>query len=187
VVRYELLTFAHVAAAIIWLGAGLVLTILQFGAARAGDRARELGYYRDTDWLSARLFIPASLALLLFGVLLVIDGPWRFEDLWIQIGIGGWAASFLVGILYFKPESERLSALMEEKGPEDPEIARRIGLIVPVERLELVILYLVVADMVIKPTADDDAWALIAGAAILALAGILAAVALRRNVSPAPS
>lgn len=170
---YELLLFLHVAAAIIWLGAGFVLAVLVLGAELAGDTAREARHHADIDWLAERLFIPSSLATVVFGLLLVAEGSWSFEQLWVTLGLVGWLASFLMGILYFKPEAARIEALATERGPEDQELARRLRRVNATDRFQLTILFLVVADMVLKPT-GDDAGLLIAGAAMLAAAGLLA-------------
>ena len=178
--RYELLVFLHIAAAIVWLGAGFLMTVLVLGAARAGDRPREAGYHRDAGWLAPRVFIPASMATLVLGILLTIDGPWEFGTLWIVIALAGWAASFALGFFYFKPEGERIGALVQEHGPSHPEVDRRIHRLNVVDRIQLVVLFLVVGDMVIKPTGDDSG-TLIAGAAILAAAVALGAAAIRRR------
>ena len=177
--RYELLVFLHVTSVIVWLGAGFLIALLVFGAASAGDRAREAGYHRDVGWLAPRLFIPSSLATLVLGILLVIDGPWTFGDLWIVIGLTGWLVSFLLGFFYFKPEGERIGALAERHGPGHPEIPSRVHRLNVVDRIQLTILFLVVAAMVIKPTGDDGV-VLAVGAAILVAAAALGAASLRR-------
>jgi uncharacterized membrane protein len=180
--RYELLVFLHVAAAIIWLGAGFMVVLLVYGAERARDRLRQLGYYRDVEWLSTRLFIPASLSVFILGVLLVLDGPWDFDEVWILFGLAGYAVSFGLGILYFKPEGERIGGIVERHGPEHPEIDRRAHRMNVIERVQLTILFLVVAAMTIKPTTDDT-WTLVAGGAVLAAAIVLAASSLGRTSS----
>jgi uncharacterized membrane protein len=152
--RYELLIFLHIAASVVWLGAGFLMAVLVLGAGRAGDRVKEAGHHRDVGWLAPRVFIPASMSVLVLGILLVIDGPWTFGELWIVIALAGWAASFLLGFLYFKPEGERIGALVEEHGPSHPEVGRRIHRLNVVDRMQLVILFLIVGDMVAKPTGD---------------------------------
>ena len=178
--RYELLVFVHIAATIVWIGAGFLIAVLVFGAERAGDRIKAAGHHRDVGWLAPRLFIPASLVTLVFGILLVLDGPASFGDVWIVIALTGWAASFLLGFFYFKPEGERIGALVEQHGPALPEIERRLHRLNVVDRVQLVILFLVVANMVVKPT-GDDAGVLAAGAATLVMAAVLGAVSVRRR------
>lgn len=182
--RYELLTFLHVSAAIIWLGAGFLVLVLVLGAERAGDRIKEASHHRDVAWLAPRLFIPASLSTLILGVLLVLDGPWEFDQLWIAIALVGWAISFLLGILYFKPEGAKIGALVEERGPSDPEAARRLQRLNVVDRVQVLILFLVVVDMVVKPT-DGDGALLVAGAALIALAVVAAAASISRGTQTA--
>jgi uncharacterized membrane protein len=176
--RYELLLFLHIAAATIWLGAALTVQLLIYRAERAADPASMQVTGDGANWLATRLFIPASLSVLVLGVLLVLDGPWGFDELWILLGLAGYAASFLVGILYFKPEGERISEAIAARGPGDPDVRRRLRRITVVSWLELVILFLVLADMALKPT-SDDAGTLLVGAAILVLAAVVAARSLR--------
>jgi uncharacterized membrane protein len=172
--RYELLVFLHVAAAIVWLGSSFFLQVLIFRAERVGDHAMKKSLGDSAEWLARRIFIPASLLVLVLGVLLVLDAPWQFDDLWILIGLGGFLFSFLVGIGLIEPEGKRIGQTIARVGPEHPEVARRIRKINIISRVELVILYLVVADMVIKPT-TDDAGSLVVGALIAATALALGA------------
>lgn len=181
--RYELLVFLHLAAVIVWLGAGFLLTVLVLGAERAGDRMKEAGHHRDVAWLAPRLFIPSSVSALLLGILLVIDGPWSFDQLWIVIGLLGWAVSFVLGFFYFRPEGERIGALVEQHGPAYPEVDRRVHRLNIVDRLQVLILFVVVATMVVKPSGDDTA-VLIVGAAVLLAAGGIAATSIRRRALP---
>ena len=164
---YELFLLLHVVAAIIWLGAGFVLTLLILKAERAGNVEGQGEIFNDIDWLAPRLFIPASLLTLVFGLLCVAEGPWSFEQLWVTLGFLGWAASFGIGFFYFKPEGERIAGLIEAEGPGSTEARSRTLRLHAVDRIELTILYLVVAVMVLKPTGDDVGFLLV-GAAILA-------------------
>ena len=178
--RYELILLLHVVAVIIWLGAGFLLAVLVFGAERSGDRLKEAGYHRDVGWLAPRLFIPASVSALVLGILLVIDGPWSFGDVWIVIGLAGWAVSFGLGFFYFKPEGERIGALVEQHGATHPDVEGRIRQLNVVDRLQVLILFLVVATMVLKPS-GDDVGLLVALAAIVVIAAGLALGSIRRR------
>ena len=177
---YEFLTFGHIASAIIWLGAGFVLTLLVFGAERAGDGAKEAGYHGDVGWLAPRLFIPASFATLIFGILLVVDGAWTLDQLWVVIGLAGWLVSFGLGFFYFKPEGALIASLAMERGPGDPEVRSRLRRLNLIDRLQVLTLFLVVADMTLKPTGDDGG-TLIVGALVLAAACAWALSLMRRD------
>jgi uncharacterized membrane protein len=182
---YELLLALHIVAAVIWLGAGFALTLLILRADLAHDAAMKADVNAHTEWLAARLFIPASLSTFVFGILLVIEGSWDLGTLWIALGLAGWLVSFLVGILYFRTEAERVEALVEQHGPAYPEVQRRLDTMEAVSRVELAILFLVVVVMAVKPT-GDDAGLLIAGAAILVAVAALAFRSVRSQaVQPA--
>lgn len=179
---YELFLLGHIVSAVIWLGAGFVLTMLITKAEREDDVETQGRLFADIDWLAPRLFIPASFLVLVFGLLCVAEGPWSFEQLWVSLGFAGWAVSFGIGIGYFKPEGERIAGLIDAEGPESSEARWRTKRMHAIDRMELTVLYLVVAVMIVKPTGDDTGF-LIAAAAILA-----AVIALEwRGVRTAPA
>jgi uncharacterized membrane protein len=176
---YEFLLLGHIIAAIIWLGAGFLLMLVIFGARGRGDRDAELAEQQGLEYLTPRLFIPASLSTLLFGLLLVIDSDfWSFDQLWVTIGLTGWLVSFVLGFFYFRPEGERIGSLVGDRGPTDPEVDRRLFNVTVVDRVQVLILFTVVADMVLKPTGDDEGL-LIAGAVLIAAALVAAVLAIR--------
>lgn len=179
---YEIFLFGHIVSAVIWLGAGFALTLLILKAERAGDVEAQGGIFNDIDWLAPRLFIPASFLTLVFGLLCLAEGPWSFSQLWVTLGFLGWAISFGIGILYFKPEGERIAGLIESEGTGSAEARRRTLRMHAVDRFELTILYLVVAVMVLKPTGDDVGFLV----ALAAIVGVVAAVGLR-GLRPTPA
>ena len=163
---YEILLLLHIAAAVVWLGSGFFLQILVFRAGKAQDAGLMQGIASNSGWLAQRIFIPASLVVLVVGVLLTIEGPWSFGDAWIVLGLVGYAFSFLVGILFIEPEGKRIGKAMA--AGESGRAAFHIGRINTVSRIELVVLYLVVAVMVLKPTGDDTGTLIIVAAVLLA-------------------
>jgi uncharacterized membrane protein len=181
--RYEFLFILHLIAVIVWLGAGFTMDLLFLRAERTRNPA-ELGKMGELqEWLVPRLFIPSGLLTLVSGALLVWDGPWSFSNLWIEIGLLGWIASFGVGFLFIKPQGEKMKEIVARHGPTSVEAqrhGRRLGV---VSRVQLLALFLVVADMVLKPT-TDDVWTLVVLAAILVAAAILGALSLRSLPEP---
>ena len=161
---YEILLFLHVAAAAIWLGSGFFLQMLVGRAGRTADGPLLQGVASNSGWLAQRIFIPASLSVLVLGILLTIEGPWSFGDLWIVLGLIGYAFSFLVGILFIEPEGKRIAAAMQ--AGDEARAAFHVARINTVSRIELVVLYLVLAAMALKPEGDDTL-TLALGAAVL--------------------
>ena len=163
---YEVLLFLHIAAAAVWLGSGFFLQMLVFRADKTGDAPLLQGMASNSAWLAQRIFIPASLAVLVVGILLTIEGPWSFGELWIVLGLAGYAFSFLTGIGFIEPEGKRIAAAMEAG---DSDRARlHISRINTVSRIELVVLYLVLGTMALKPTGDDTATIVVAAGVLLA-------------------
>ena len=176
---YEFLFLLHIIVVIIWLGAGFTMDLLFLRAERTRNPA-ELGKTGELqEWLVPRLFIPSGLLTLVLGVLLVWDGPWSFGDLWILIGLAGWIASFGVGFLFIRPQGEKMKEIVARHGPTSVEAqhhGRRLGV---VARVQLLALFLVVVDMVLKPTSDDP-WTLVVLTAILVAAAVVGALSLRK-------
>ena len=121
---YELLLFGHIVAAIIWLGSGLLIQVQAARATKAHDDANLERVAADAAGLSTTLFIPSSLAVLVLGLLLVADGPWSFDYLWVVLGLVGYLATFLTGILVMKPGSEKVADMLERDGMT-PAASRR--------------------------------------------------------------
>jgi uncharacterized membrane protein len=174
--RYELLLFAHVVAVIIWLGTGTALALISIlGDRELLERLGPLGRR-----LGPRVFAPASLGTLLFGILLVVDGSWSFDALWIKLGFAAFAVSFLLNVLVRAPLARRIG-----RGDLEPrEGGRLLGLLA---RVELTVLFLAVGDMVAKPTGSDT-WTLVEAGAILGLAvlgAVLGALRASRSVAAA--
>lgn len=172
--RYELLLFVHVVSVIVWLGTGTALTLLAIYAER-NDRELLQRLAPLGRGLAPRVFGPAALGALVFGILLVLDGSWTFEPLWIRLGFGAFAISFVLNAAVRAPLARR-----QARGEIDPA---RAGLLFGrLARVELTVLYLTVADMIAKPD-GGDVGTLAAGGAILALVVLFAAAAALR---PAP-
>jgi hypothetical protein len=114
--------------------------------------------------------------VLLFGIGLVVDGPWSLDFLWVALGLAGYAATFLTGILVMKPSSEKLTAIIERDGGMSAEAMLATRKLLAKGRVDTVVLYLVVAVMVLKPTGDDVG--LLVAMAVIVAAG-LAWVAMR--------
>ena len=125
-------------------------------------------------------FIPISLVVVVAGILLVIEGPWAFDQLWVLLGLAGFVVTFLTGLLMIKPESERIGADLARDGMTT-DTARAISRMFARMRIDYTVIGLVVAVMTLKPT-GDDVLTLLLMAAILA---VVVARVLRSERAPA--
>src|SRR5512138_1719482 len=93
--------FLHVLGAIIWVGGGVMLSLI--GArARKSEDPRLIGEFaRMLSYVGLRVLTPAVVGVLLTGLWLVLTGSeWSFTQVWVLLGLGAFIAAFLVGAVY---------------------------------------------------------------------------------------
>ncbi|MPZ90283.1 MAG: DUF2269 family protein [Actinobacteria bacterium] len=108
-------------------------------------------FARQVEWIGTRVLTPASILIVIAGVIMTLD-RWDFEQLWIIIGIAGFLYSFINGAFYLGPVSGKTGKLMEERGAEDSQVQTNLRRLFTLSRIELVILIVVVWAMTMKPT-----------------------------------
>ena len=148
---YEIFKIIHILAASAWVG-GALLT--QFQAARALKLGgADLEHFMwEQQKVGPKFFGPMSLVVVIAGVVMVVDSGIDFEDLWIAIGIAAFVATFITGMFVLRPRVERIVELLQSgKAPDDPEVHPKIANLIATSRIDLVVLFLVVIDMVVKP------------------------------------
>ena len=177
---YSIVKFLHVAAAVLWVGGGFALMLLAVRADMAGNVERTLNAMGAIGELGNRLFMPASVLTLLFG--LIMCWFWvGFSQLWIVIGLAGYATTFLVGTMIFKPTADRMGEITAREGMT-PAVLAEGRRILRVARFDYAVMLIIVADMVLKPTAADTA--ILAAMLAVLLLGTLAAFGPARQASP---
>jgi uncharacterized membrane protein len=150
---FELLKWLHVTAAVIWVGGAFANQFFALRAIGSKDGTRMANFAADAEWMGTRIFMPASIAVLIFGVLTVVNvEAYGFGDTWILIGLGGIVATIITGAGFLGPESGRLKELIATKGPDDPQVAERIKRILTISRIDLVVLMFIIFDMVVRPS-----------------------------------
>ena len=121
-VLYKAIVFIHVFAAIVWVGGAFFFQVKIAQLQRADDTQGFLQLGRDAEHFGQRLFMPASVVVLLAGIALVWYGPYAFE-LWIGLSLAGIVATALTGSLFLGPQGGEVAALAQEKGVDDPAVA----------------------------------------------------------------
>lgn len=164
---YSIVKFLHVVTAILWVGGGFVLFLLGLLAERAGNIEDKLWAIRASGQLGGRFFAPMSMLTLLFG--LAMCGLWiGFSDLWIVIGLAGYATTFSIGMFIFKPTGERMGAMIAKDGIT-PAVLATGQRMMSVARFDYAVMLVIIADMVLKPTIHDVG--ILAGMALVVAAG----------------
>lgn len=148
---FEFLLFAHLAFVAIWIGTDVCIQIFALRARAAGPE-RMAAFMGDVEWMGLRVLSPTSLLVALFGVLMVTESDvFEFSQFWVAAGLAAFLLSAITGAAFLGPETGRIKGLMEARGPSDPEVERRIARIFLISRIELVILFFIIFDMVVKP------------------------------------
>jgi uncharacterized membrane protein len=150
ITTYQIYLSIHILAAVIWVGGALAVQLFAIRAVRSNDNEQLVAITTDIEFIGTRLFIPASLVLVVFGFLLVGKGDWDYQ-FWIVFAICVWLASFIAGVAYLGPESGRISKAFAKDGPDSAEGQARVRNIFLISRIELTFLILVVLDMTLKP------------------------------------
>jgi uncharacterized membrane protein len=149
---YSWLVFVHILAAITWVGGAIMLNVLNTRSIRSKDPARLATAARETEWVGTRVIAPTTLVLLAMGITMVaVNEAWTIGQLWIILALVLFGLTFATGAFFLGPEAGRISRLVEERGPQDPEVRRRLRRVVLVGRIDLITLIVVVWDMVVKP------------------------------------
>jgi uncharacterized membrane protein len=175
---YTILKFLHVVTATVWVGGGFLLVMVAIRAERADDREATLANMRNTGALGNVIFMPAALLTLVSGLLMC----WfwvGFTDLWILVGLGGYATTFVIGAGIMKPTSDRLTAIVaQEGGLNAPALAigRRM---LQIAKFDYTVMLIVIAAMVLKPAADD--FVIIGAMAGMLIAGVVLFLIPRRE------
>jgi uncharacterized membrane protein len=159
---YEFLLFVHIAAAVIWLGGAFTFQTYGWVVRRGGDPEEMARFAGRAGWLSERMFVPASLIVILAGVGLMIDGDWDWGQLWVVFALVTFAASFVTGLFVLSPMAKRIPVV----GPTTPAGQSLIQRLFSILRVDLAFMYAILFAMVVKPTSDDG-WVIVIAAAVL--------------------
>lgn len=103
----DFLLVLHIAGAGTWLGANVVQAVVPPLAIKQGTGAAA-GWYRIAGRLSTVLYMPASILILLTGILMVMQSDvYSFGSLFVTIGFITIVIGALFGKFVFDPVSKR--------------------------------------------------------------------------------
>jgi uncharacterized membrane protein len=147
---YDWLLLLHLLGAMVWLGGLAILTVLVTLALRSRDPQAISRFVQSLRVVGPATFVPSMAAVLGFGIWMVVHSDaWDFDQTWIQIAFGLFAAAFLVGAVF--QSRSAIGAQRALEAGEHGEAARRLRTWAWGGLLILVLLVVVTWDMVFKP------------------------------------
>jgi|KBSMisStaDraftv2_1062788.scaffolds.fasta_scaffold611290_2 uncharacterized membrane protein len=148
---YQGLLYAHVVAAIVWVGGGSMLHLVAYRARLRGPEGM-LAFGADMEWIGQRVLTPAALVVLVCGIGMVVD-VWSLRDQWVIAALTMYAIAFGTAMTFFGSESARAKEAMQAGRYAEAEA--HIDRLTLAGRIELGLLYLIVFDMFFKPQFSD--------------------------------
>ncbi len=146
------LKFAHILGAMIWIGGGVMLSLIGLRARQSEDLSFIREFSRTLSYVGLRVLMPAVIAVLVFGIWLMLIFPaWQLSQLWILLALGAFALAFVIGAVYLSRIAlalDRLTADMEFDLKAARDLLNRwiVGY-----QIVLLVLIFAVWDMVFKP------------------------------------
>jgi hypothetical protein len=134
---------------------------LAHAASQSSEKEKLVAVVRQISWCAERVFVPASLATLIFGA----AATW-YAGMWgefrVILGLAGAAATLARGIGVLSPKAKRVGHASTGVTPEIVGTSREI---LAIATFDMVLLFSVVAVMVIKPQQSD--WPVLAVVALV--------------------
>jgi uncharacterized membrane protein len=149
---YQVLVTLHVVAAVLWVGGDLTLTTLGIRYERLADGPTLAMLGKVGTWIGTRVYTPASIAAVAFGIAAVAEGNLDWGQFWIIWGLIGWTIAFTVGVTFIGPELGRIDKAAQEFGPESEEVGRRVRRLFAIFRFDTALLVSIVIVMAAKPS-----------------------------------
>ncbi len=184
---YQLWKFLHVSFAVTWVGGAAMMQFFALRAHGDGGAERMARFALDVKWIGDRVLIGASLGAFLTGLGLVWNAPfWTIGNDWIVIALVLFAITFLTGALFFGPEAGRIAKQIDAEGAQSPAVQARIRRLLVLSRIDLVVLFLIIFDMVVKPSFSDG-WTIVGALVAAAVVAALLVLPARSSFVPAPA
>ena len=94
---YMFFKFVHVVCAVLWIGGATMLEMLSLRVLKSRSAERRAALAADAEWVGMRLFMPATLLLILSALGMMFNASLPWDQAWILYPLGVYIASFLVG------------------------------------------------------------------------------------------
>jgi uncharacterized membrane protein len=150
---YALFKAIHVVVAVIWVGAGFMLTVDGIRAKRENNPASVVAVAQRAMFWGEKIFAPAGLVVFLMGIAMMTNTNWGWGHFWIVVGLIGFGSTFLTGIGLLAPLARKINASAQTNGLAHPTTLALIDRTLLIASIDITVLVLVILDMVTKPFA----------------------------------
>jgi hypothetical protein len=168
----SLLTFAHVCAAVLWVGGGFAMILAGLLLQARGPAETQLALVRATTLLAPRLFIPASIFTLGSGLALLHVGGWGWQPFTV-LGLAGVIFTSIFGATILGPGCDRAVRIADSQGA--PAALPVLRSTYRLATMDYAVQFAIVFLMVVKPDWQD----FVVFAALAAVVAIATLAALR--------
>ena len=148
---YSWILLAHAVGAAVLFGGHVYMESVMASAGRETDRSLYMSVMLRMSKTAGRIMGPAAIVTLVFGVWLVLDGPWEFEEVFVTIGFVAIIAAFTVSLFLMNPKLKDIEEVVEENGLTDESALatkKSLGNLVHVQTLLVAVAFAV---MILKP------------------------------------
>jgi putative copper export protein len=144
------LLFGHVLAGMVWVGGIVVLAALAVRPLRDPEPGAAGRFIAGLSAVGPIVLAPAPLALAGLGTWMVADdAAWDFDQLWVQLGLGLFAAAFVIGAAH--QSRAAIAARRAAERGDEAEASRRLRRWAWGSVLTALLLVIATWDMVAKP------------------------------------
>lgn len=147
---YKWILLAHAIGGATLFGSHVYLESLMAGATKAPIPTYMTTMIRISK-SAGRVMGPASVITLVFGIWLVIETTFGFEDVFVGIGLLAVVAAFAISMFLLDPRLKEIEAIVEESGVEDESAVAKMKSVVGLIHLLTVIVAIAFVAMIIKP------------------------------------
>ncbi len=145
--RELLLTF-HIAGVGIWLGANVVQSVVPRMVARYGAEA-SAGWYRVAARLGNRVYVPASIVILITGIFLVLGSDeYGFGSRFVTVGFTMIVIGAVFGVVVFEKGSQRAAEAIESR--DEGRVKSALSRLAAFGALDTVLLFVTIVAMVTR-------------------------------------
>ena len=137
----------HIAGVAAWLGANFVQMVLAPRFAKASNEIAA-AWTRQTIWLGERYYSAVGALILITGVVLVIDGDWRWSTKFILLGIAIVFIGGTLGVAVFGPLAQKRADALD--AGDDAAASAAMQRIIPWGAVDTILVLLTVLAMVDK-------------------------------------